>query len=93
MPNARLTVALGTAALVLGACQNKQQAQDQNIAIDEGVPTNQVAGNADIETLPADESSTTPSNQLQNGYDNPDVDLNGDAATDTDTDTDTGNSQ
>ncbi len=31
-----------------------------------------MAGNADIETLPADESSTTPSNQLQNGYDNPD---------------------
>ena len=27
--------------------------------------------NADIETLPADESSTTPSNQLQNGDDNP----------------------
>jgi hypothetical protein len=29
--------------------------------------------NADIETLPPDESSTTPSNQLQNGFDNPDV--------------------
>ncbi|MGH9548449.1 MAG: hypothetical protein ACRD3W_03700 [Terriglobales bacterium] len=43
------------------------------MAIDEGVPANQVAGNADIETLPADESSTTPSNQLENGFDNPDV--------------------
>ena len=91
MRNARLTVAIGTAALLVGACHKQQQAEDQNISIDAGVPTNQVAGNADIETLPADESSTTPSNQLQNGYDNPDVDLNGDA--DTSADTDTGNSQ
>ena len=73
MRNARLIVAFGISALALGACHKQQQAQDQNIAIDEGVPTNQIAGNADIETLPADESSTTPSYQLQNGYDNPDV--------------------
>ena len=88
MRNARLTVALGTAVLALGACQNKQQARDQNIAIDEGVPNNQVASNADIETLPADESSTTPSNQLQNGYDNPDVDVDLNS-TDSGSDTDT----
>lgn len=62
------------AAVFLGACQkHQQQQQDQNIAIDEGIPDNQIAGNADIETLPADESSATPSNQLQNGFDNPDV--------------------
>jgi hypothetical protein len=60
------------ASLALVACGKQQQAQDQNIAIDEGVAANQV-GNADIETLPADESSTTPTNQLANGYDNPDV--------------------
>jgi hypothetical protein len=60
------------ASLALSACGKQQQAQDQNIAIDEGVAANQV-GNADIETLPADESSTTPTNQLANGYDNPDV--------------------
>ena len=42
------------------------------MAIDEGMP-NQMRGNADIETLPADESSTTPSNQLQNGFDDADV--------------------
>jgi hypothetical protein len=29
--------------------------------------------NAQIETLPPDESSTTPSNQLQTGYDSPEV--------------------
>jgi hypothetical protein len=73
MRNAKSIMAVGIAALALGACHKQQQAQDQNIAIDQGVPDNQVAGNADIETLPADESSTTPSNQLANGFDNPDV--------------------
>jgi len=73
MRNARLTIVLGLTALVAGGCHS-QQAKDQNISIDEDVPMNQVsAGNADVETLPADESSTTPSNQLQNGLDNPDV--------------------
>ncbi len=74
MRNARMILAIGIAVLAVGAC-NKQQQQpkDQNIAIDAGVPDNGMAGNAQIETLPADESSTTPSNQLQNGYDNPDV--------------------
>jgi hypothetical protein len=69
-----MILAIGIAVLAVGAC-NKQQQQpkDQNIAIDAGVPDNGMAGNAQIETLPADESSTTPSNQLQNGYDNPDV--------------------
>jgi hypothetical protein len=71
-----LILAIGITALAVGACHNKQQAQTNNetISMDADVPDNQmVAGNADIETLPADESSTTPSNQLQNGFDNPDV--------------------
>jgi len=73
MRNAKMTIVLGIAALLAAGC-HKQQAQDQNISIDDGVPTNQVSmGNTDIETLPADESSTTPSNQLQNGFDSPDV--------------------
>ena len=75
MRNARLILAIGAAALALGAC-NKQQAPTNNesISMDADVPDNQMmAGNADIETLPPDESSTTPSNQLQNGFDNPDV--------------------
>ena len=73
MRNAKMIAALGLAALAVGACKKQQPAQDQNISMDDGVPDNQMAGNADIETLPADESSTTPSNQLQNGYDNPEV--------------------
>lgn len=64
------------AAVALTACNKQQpsQAQNNEISMDAGVPDNQVAaGNADIETLPADESSATPSNQLQSGSDNPDV--------------------
>ena len=76
MRNARSILVFAIAALAIGAC-HKQQQPDQNniISMDEGIPDNQVvgAGNADIETLPADESSVTPSNQLQNGFDNPDV--------------------
>lgn len=72
MRNAKLIFAIGTAVLSLGACNKQQPAQDQNIAIDSDVPNNEV-GNADIETLPPDESSVTPSNQLENGFDNPDV--------------------
>ena len=51
---------LGLAAL--GACQ-KQPQPEQNIVID----INAAMANADIETLPSDESSETPSNELVNG--------------------------
>ena len=55
---------LAGAFVATTACQ-KQSAE--NIAIDN------IAANADVETLPADESSTTPSDQLANGQDNADV--------------------
>lgn len=73
MRNARLIVAIGIAAVTLGACNKQQPARDQNIAIDQDLQDNRVVGNADIETLPPDESSVTPSNQLENGFDEPDV--------------------
>ena len=77
MHAALTSVLLGAAVLALPACHNKQQApSDQNIPIHEPM-TRETMANADIETLPADESSTTPSNQLETGIDNPDVnDLN-----------------
>ena len=63
----KLLVVAG-AAVATAACQ-KQAAE--NIAIDN------VAANADIEALPADESSTTPSDELANGQDSAEVnDLN-----------------
>ena len=57
-----------TGLVAVAACSKSQPPQDQNITIAD----NNMAG-ADIETLPADESSGTPSNQLINGADNPDV--------------------
>jgi hypothetical protein len=71
-------IAIGLATLVVCAC-SKQQPADQNISIDAGVPDNQMGGNADIVSLPPDESSTTPTNQLQNGFDAPDVNDSGNA--------------
>jgi hypothetical protein len=72
-----MIVALGIVAAALGACHKQaEQTNNQTMSMDEGMP-NQVAANADLETLPADESSTTPSNQLQNGFDDSQVsDLN-----------------
>jgi ABC-type uncharacterized transport system auxiliary subunit len=77
MPNAKTIVMLGAAALTLGACHKQQQAaQNNDMPMDDAVPENEVpADNAQIETLPADESSATPSNQLQNGFDAPDVNV------------------
>ena len=79
MSNARMIAALSLAALAAGGCNRQQPAADQNISIDAGGPDNGVAGNADIVALPADESSTTPTNQLQNGFDAPDVNDTGNA--------------
>jgi ABC-type uncharacterized transport system auxiliary subunit len=72
-----MMLTLAAAALALGGChKQQQQAQNNDISIDDAVPENQVAAdNAQIETRPADESSTTPSNQLQNGFDAPDVNV------------------
>ena len=61
-----------TVALVALAACHKSQPADQNIAVaNQTVDMNGTM--ADIETLPPDESSTTPTNQLENGFDNPDV--------------------
>jgi len=68
MPNADRLILVATAALALAACGQSQQQGEQNIVID-----NAVDPNAQIETLPADESSTTPSNVLVNGADDPDL--------------------
>jgi hypothetical protein len=58
------------ASAAAAACHKPTpQAQDQNATT---MDANAIA-NADIEQLPPDESSGTPSNQLVNGSDNPDV--------------------
>ena len=66
----RATVRLSTLVLVMASagCSKEKPPQDSNIVIADS----NMAG-ADIEPLPSDESSGTPSNQLVNGNDNPDV--------------------
>lgn len=59
-----LVLAASTAGLA--ACNKADQpGQEQNIVIDDG----NIPANADIEELPADESSGTPTNELVNGDD------------------------
>jgi hypothetical protein len=60
------------ALAALSACNRQQPQPEQNVAID----INSVSPN-DIEALPPDESSGTPTDQLANGEDSADVnDLN-----------------
>lgn len=78
MRNAAKILTIILCAAALASCNKhaaRNQADNQEIAIDDnlGQSAGQLPANADIETLPQDESSATPSNQLQTGYDNPDV--------------------
>jgi hypothetical protein len=74
MRNANRLLLLLAAAAALGACN--PAAPERNTAA-----ANAIAPPPDIETLPADESSATPSNELQNGADNPDVNETANVAT------------
>ena len=65
-------IALAVAAAALPACAEDDEAREQNVAVD----INSVDP-SDIEALPPDESSTTPSEELVNGAAEPQVnDLN-----------------
>ena len=68
-----MTASIAVGALALSACHKQPAAQEQNVAMGDDLTNGAMPANADIETLPADESSETPSNQLANGLDNPDV--------------------
>jgi len=78
MRNAARILILMIGAAAAAGCNkgaSKNQMDNQDIAIEDnlGQTAGQLPANAEIETLPQDESSATPSNQLQTGYDNPDV--------------------
>jgi len=64
-------LALGAAALA--ACHKAQPQQNQAMTIDDNVVASELPDNADIETLPPDESSVTSNGELVKGDDNPDV--------------------
>ena len=57
------------ALALLGACQ--QQAAENNAAAVEANSQTGLPPGAEIETLPADESSVTPSGELNSGQDSP----------------------
>ena len=65
---ARMSLVLVLSLGALAACQSEEQQPEQNFAIDTNVP----AG-ADLEALPADESSVTPTEELVNGAADPAV--------------------
>jgi hypothetical protein len=66
---------LGLGALALGACHSKpaNQAANQDLSIDDNLTRSQLPANAEIETLPPDESSEASNGELSTGQDNPDV--------------------
>jgi len=64
MRNALKALPALIALAALSGCNKQAPQSDQNAPID----INTVSPN-DIETLPADESSETPSNELANGFD------------------------
>lgn len=70
-----LILAFGLAAL--GACHKQPVANasaNDDLSIEDNLTANQSApSNADVETLPPDESDTTSSGELTKGNDNPDV--------------------
>jgi hypothetical protein len=73
MQNAARILALALGAAALTAC-NKAKPQDNNaMSIDENVAMGELPANAEIETLPPDESSVDSNGELATGDDNPDV--------------------
>jgi hypothetical protein len=73
MRNAARILFLTFAATALTACHKAQPAQNQDMAIDENVASGELPPNAEIETLPPDESSVDSNGELAKGDDNPDV--------------------
>ncbi|MEA3080349.1 MAG: hypothetical protein QOD54_17, partial [Sphingomonadales bacterium] len=57
----------------LTTCHKTQPAQNQDMAMDDNVAAGELPPNAEIETLPPDESSVDSNGELAKGDDNPDV--------------------
>jgi hypothetical protein len=70
---AALMLLIFTAALAACHGQQPQAPQNQDMSVDENLAAGQLPPNAQIETLPPDESSVTSNGELVEGEDNPDV--------------------
>lgn len=76
MRSAASFLVAAAAAATLGGCHKQAQpdpAQNQDMSIEGNLGAGQIPENAEIETLPPDESSGTSSGELAKGDDNPDV--------------------
>jgi hypothetical protein len=76
MRNAAKILVLSLGAAALAACHGKQPANDtanQDLSIDDNLTSSQLPANAEIETLPPDESSEASNGELATGQYNPDV--------------------
>jgi hypothetical protein len=73
MRNAARILILGLAAAALAACQQKQPAANQDMSVESNLAYGELPPNAEIETLPPDESSATSSGELNAGDGNSDV--------------------
>jgi hypothetical protein len=76
MRNAAKVLILAFGLGALAACSKhsgQNQAATQEMSIDDNLSTAGADTNAQIETLPPDESSTTSNGELNDGQDQPDV--------------------
>ena len=75
MRNAAKFLTLSVAAAALAACNKAatDEAASQDMSVEGNIASGQIPDNAQIETLPPDESSVTSSGELNSGEDNPDV--------------------
>jgi hypothetical protein len=78
MPDAARILIVALSAAALAACnkdQSENSAGNQDMGIEGNLAGGQLPPDAEIETLPPDESSVTSSNELQSGADQADVNL------------------
>jgi hypothetical protein len=69
-----LVLIIGVTGLAACHKQSQQMAEaNQDMSIDDNLTQGQLPANAEIETLPPDESDQTSNGELSKGDDNPDV--------------------
>lgn len=80
MPSAARILIFASGAVALLGChkQPPKTAQNDDLSIESNIASNQLPPNAELETLPSDESSTTSNSELAAGDDK--ADANGVAA-------------
>ena len=68
-----LVLSLGRRHSPPATASSSNDTTNQDMSIDDNLTSSQLRANAEIETLPPDESSETSNGELANGQDNPDV--------------------